>query len=58
MQSAKLVRINNEGNGSAATYEITAGTGVELRVEEEQSADPETAHVPEDVGYAVFEGSA
>ncbi|RBI63833.1 hypothetical protein DMJ13_04755 [halophilic archaeon] len=39
-------------------YRNLSGTGVELKVEEERSADDETAHVPEDIGYAVFEGSA
>ncbi|WP_440005330.1 hypothetical protein [Halomicrococcus sp. SG-WS-1] len=39
-------------------YRNLSGTGVELEVDEERSADDETAHVPEDIGYAVFESSA
>ncbi|WP_227356325.1 hypothetical protein [Haladaptatus salinisoli] len=38
-------------------YRNLSGTGVEVKVEEEQSADAETAHTQEAVGYAVFEGS-
>ena len=36
---------------------ISTGTGVEVKVEEEQSADTETAHTNERVGYLVIEGS-
>ncbi|SIR73158.1 hypothetical protein SAMN05421858_3486 [Haladaptatus litoreus] len=38
-------------------YRNLSGTGVEVRVEEEQSADTETAHTTEAVGYVVFEGA-
>ncbi|WP_458208804.1 hypothetical protein [Haladaptatus sp. NG-SE-30] len=38
-------------------YRNLSGTGVEVKVEEEQSADAETAHTAEVVGYAVFEGA-
>jgi len=38
-------------------YRNLTGTGVEVRVEEEQSADPETNHTTETVGYAVVENS-
>ena len=37
-------------------YRNLSGTGVEVKVEEEQSADTETNHAAEAVGYAVFEG--
>ncbi|WP_458208956.1 hypothetical protein [Haladaptatus sp. NG-SE-30] len=38
-------------------YRNLTSTGVEVKVEEEQSADTETNHTTERVGYAVFEGS-
>ncbi|MFB9809080.1 hypothetical protein ACFFQF_30085 [Haladaptatus pallidirubidus] len=38
-------------------YRNLSGTGVEVKVEEEQSADAETAHTTEAVGYVVFEGA-
>ncbi|WP_049969120.1 hypothetical protein [Haladaptatus cibarius] len=38
-------------------YRNLTGTGVDIRVQEEQSADTETAHTTEAIGYAVFEGS-
>lgn len=34
------------------------GSSVEIRVQEERSAGPETDHVPERVGYLVIEGAA
>jgi hypothetical protein len=38
-------------------YRNLTGTSVQVKVEEEQSADTETTHAPEAIGYAVFEGS-
>ncbi|WP_227357595.1 hypothetical protein [Haladaptatus salinisoli] len=38
-------------------YRNLSGTGVEVKVEEEQSADTETSHTAEAIGYVVFEGS-
>ena len=38
-------------------YRNLTGTGVDIKVEEEQSRDTETAHTSETVGYAVFERS-
>ncbi len=38
-------------------YRNLTGTGVDIQVQEEQSADEETAHATEVIGYAVFEGS-
>jgi hypothetical protein len=38
-------------------YRNLTGTGVDIKVEEEQSRDTETAHTSETVGYTVFEGS-
>ncbi|WP_458204512.1 hypothetical protein [Haladaptatus sp. NG-SE-30] len=38
-------------------YRDLTSTGVEVKVEEEQSADTETSHTNERIGYAVFEGS-
>ncbi|WP_458190391.1 hypothetical protein [Haladaptatus sp. NG-WS-4] len=38
-------------------YRNLSGTGVEIKIEEEQSADNETNHTTEAVGYAVFEGA-
>ena len=38
-------------------YRNLTSDSVELKVEEEQSSDSETAHTTEAVGYAVFEGS-
>ncbi|WP_458189550.1 hypothetical protein [Haladaptatus sp. NG-WS-4] len=38
-------------------YRNLSGTGVEVKIEEEQSADTETNHTTEAVGYAVFEGA-
>ncbi|WP_435156759.1 hypothetical protein [Haladaptatus sp. DFWS20] len=38
-------------------YQNLTSTGVDVKVEEERSADNETDHVPEAIGYAVFEGS-
>ncbi len=38
-------------------YRNLTGTGVDVKVEEEQSGDEETAHTTEVVGYAVFEKS-
>ncbi|WP_227379056.1 hypothetical protein [Haladaptatus halobius] len=38
-------------------YRNLTGTGVEVKVEEEQSADTETAHAAESIGYVVFDGS-
>ncbi|WP_435156862.1 hypothetical protein [Haladaptatus sp. DFWS20] len=47
----------NGNNTANLRYRNLTGTGVDIKVEEEQSADAETAHVAEVVGYAVFEGS-
>ncbi|WP_266081643.1 hypothetical protein [Haladaptatus caseinilyticus] len=38
-------------------YRNLSGSGVEIKVEEAQSADTEIEHAPESVGYAVFEGA-
>ncbi|WP_423743497.1 hypothetical protein V5735_10620 (plasmid) [Haladaptatus sp. SPP-AMP-3] len=38
-------------------YRNLTGTGVEVKVEEEQSGDEETGHATETIGYAVFEGA-
>ena len=37
-------------------YQNLSGSAVEVRVEEEQSVDPETGHTTEVVSYLVFEG--
>ncbi|MEM6504222.1 MAG: glycosyl hydrolase family 28-related protein [Planctomycetota bacterium] len=44
------------GNDTATVrYDLLGGQSVDLRVEEEQSRDPETGHTTEVIGYAVFE---
>jgi hypothetical protein len=46
-----------EGHNTAQLrYRNLCPDSVEIKVEEEQSSDAETAHLPESVGYAVFEG--
>ncbi|WP_433633009.1 hypothetical protein [Halomicrococcus sp. NG-SE-24] len=46
----------NGADTASLRYRNLTGTGVEIRVEEEQSADEETVHrVPERVGYVVTE---
>ncbi|WP_227379412.1 hypothetical protein [Haladaptatus halobius] len=47
----------NGPNTASLRYRNLSGTDVEVKVEEEQSADAETAHTREAVGYAVFESS-
>ncbi|MGA9402528.1 MAG: hypothetical protein WBV42_16865, partial [Haladaptatus sp.] len=47
----------NGGDTAELRYRNLTGNGVEVKIEEEESADTETSHVPETVGYAVFEGS-
>ncbi|ODR80373.1 hypothetical protein BG842_02145 [Haladaptatus sp. W1] len=47
----------NGSDTATLRYRNLSGTGVEVKVEEEQSADTETAHVNERVGYLVIEGS-
>ncbi|MBN2444066.1 MAG: hypothetical protein JXJ04_22070 [Spirochaetales bacterium] len=42
------------GNTAALRYELSS-TGVSMKVEEEQSADNETDHNPESVGYLIME---
>ncbi|WP_231186260.1 hypothetical protein [Haladaptatus sp. DYF46] len=37
-------------------YRNLTGSGVEIKVQEEQSVDREDTHNPETIGYAVFEG--
>lgn len=46
------------GNTAAVRYRNLGGSSVEVRVEEERSADRETGHVGERVGYLVVEGAA
>jgi hypothetical protein len=46
------------GNTAALRYRNLTTTGVEVRVEEEASLDPEVAHTTEAVGYLVFEGGS
>ncbi|MCO8244861.1 hypothetical protein [Haladaptatus sp. AB643] len=47
----------NGRDAAGLRYRNLSETGVQVKVEEEQSADTETAHAPETIGYAVFEGS-
>lgn len=44
----------NGGNTASLRHRNLTGTGVEVKVEEEKSADGETAHLQEEVGYIVF----
>lgn len=44
-------------NPCTLRYRNLTGTSVDVRVEEEQSADEETSHQPEVVGYVVVEAS-
>ena len=48
----------NGPDTAALRYRNLTGTGVEVKVKEEKSADAETNHTTEAVGYAVFEGDA
>lgn len=43
-------------NTAGIRYRNLTGTGVEVRIEEEQSADREVNHKPERVGYLVVDG--
>lgn len=45
-------------NTCGLRYRNLTETGVEVKIEEEQSADDETGHVTEDVGYVVLGDSA
>ena len=44
-------------NTAELRYRNLSGTGVDVKVEEEQSEDDETGHRYEAIGYAVFEGT-
>jgi hypothetical protein len=45
-----------DGNDTAGLrYQNLSGSSVDVRVEEEQSADDETRHVDEVVGYLVID---
>ena len=45
-------------NAATIRYRNLTADGVEVKVEEEQSSDEETAHLPERLGYLVVEGGS
>ncbi|MFC7045964.1 hypothetical protein ACFQH6_11560 [Halobacteriaceae archaeon GCM10025711] len=46
----------NGWNSVTVRYKNLTSTGVDVFVEEEQSEDPETGHIHEDIAYVVIEG--
>ena len=56
-QAVVITKMQTHDENDAATlrYQNLTGTGVDLLVQEEQSADMETIHNDEVVGYAVFD---
>jgi hypothetical protein len=58
--SSRLIADMQTFNGNdpaSLRYQNLTGSGVEIKVQEEQSADREDTHNPETIGYAVFKGS-
>ena len=48
----------NGGDPAALRYQDLSTSTVKIRVEEEQSANTETSHAPEDIGYLLLAGIA